>query len=125
MLPILPTAYVDFIQSNGVFEGFVKGEDGPGYVELWKISDIPNNNSDIEIEKYAPGFIAFAGNGGGELLAFDSLGAVYMLPLVGMSADYAKHVSDSFLEFATLIDRYRPIADVQLSLLIAGRKKLV
>lgn len=33
----------------------------------------------MEMALYAPGFVAFAGNGSGEVLAFDTLGAVYML----------------------------------------------
>ena len=49
---------------------------------------------------YAPGFLAFAGNGGGEVLAFDALGAVYMIPLIGMEAEQAVKIANSFTEFA-------------------------
>jgi len=52
------------------------------------------------METYAPGFLAFAGNGGGEVLAFDAAGAVYMLPLVGLGPDEAIRVASSFAEFA-------------------------
>jgi hypothetical protein len=49
---------------------------------------------------HAPGFLAFAGNGGGEVLAFDAIGAVYMIPLIGMEAEQAIKIADSFAEFA-------------------------
>ena len=48
----------------------------------------------------APGFLAFAGNGGGEVLVFDATGAVYTLPLIGMEPQYAIKIADSLAEFA-------------------------
>jgi hypothetical protein len=58
--------------------------------------DIQKINLEIEIDSYAPGFLAFAGNGGGEVLAFDAAGAVYMLPLIGMETCQAMFVAESF-----------------------------
>jgi len=60
----------------------------------------PRNNDDIEIREYAPGFLAFAGNGAGEVLAFDASGTVYMLPLIGMEPDQAIKVASTFSELA-------------------------
>jgi hypothetical protein len=88
-----------FIAERGLFEGFTRS-DSPGYVELWSIEDISEQNASIEIDVYAPGFLAFAGNGGGEVLVFDATGAVYMLPLIGMEPKYAIRIADSFAEFA-------------------------
>lgn len=99
----LPDDLKHFIAARGLFEGFSRN-DGPGYVELWSIDDIPTRNAEIEIEVYAPGFLAFAGNGGGEVLAFDAAGAVYMLPLIGMEPAQAIKVSDSFFELAETFD---------------------
>lgn len=82
-----------------MFEGFTRN-DNPGYVELWAIEDIPQENTAIKMDLYAPGFVAFAGNGGGEVLAFDAFGAVYMIPLIGMEAEQAVKIADSFAEFA-------------------------
>ncbi|WP_288393280.1 hypothetical protein [uncultured Herbaspirillum sp.] len=84
MLPSIPSSYYDYIQENGLFEGFTVDEARPGYIILWAKDEIPGSNSDIEIETYAPGFVAFAGDGGGEVLVFDEQGAVYMLPLIGI-----------------------------------------
>jgi hypothetical protein len=82
-----------------LFEGFTRN-DNPGYVELWSIEDIPHENTAIEIDVYAPGFLAFAGNGGGEVLAFDAGGVVYMIPSIGMEAQHAIKIADSFAAFA-------------------------
>lgn len=96
----VPAEYRAFLEQHGAFEGFVAGDDTPGYVELWHLDDIESTNRDVEISKYAPGFLAFAGNGGGEILAFDWTGAVYMLPLIGMAPDSALKVADCFTELA-------------------------
>ncbi|WP_156481321.1 SMI1/KNR4 family protein [Herbaspirillum rubrisubalbicans] len=101
MLPSIPSSYRDYIQENGLFEGFTVDDALPGYVSLWAMDEISESNSDIEIETYAPGFIAFAGNGGGEVLAFDERGSVYMLPLIGMEPEAAIRIADSFHDFAS------------------------
>jgi hypothetical protein len=95
----LPVDLRRFIAERGLFEGFTRS-DRPGCVELWSIDDIPEQNASIEIDVYAPGFLAFAGNGGGEVLVFDATGVVYMLPLIGMEPKYAIKIADSFAEFA-------------------------
>lgn len=97
-LPDIPAEYEAFLEAHGVFEGFTTGDGQPGYVALWALDDIPGNNADIEIQEYAPGFVAFAGDGGGEVLAFDAFGAVFALPLVGMEPRYAIKVAGSFGE---------------------------
>ena len=96
----VPTKYEAFLAEHGPFEGFLVGDELPGYVELWALGELVGNNREIEIAEYAPGFLAFAGNGGGEILAFNAAGAVYMLPLIGMAPDVAIKVSDCFTELA-------------------------
>ncbi|MFV8530384.1 SMI1/KNR4 family protein [Ralstonia pseudosolanacearum] len=96
MLPPIPQQYVEYLNSNGAFEGFTHGDAEPGYVALWALDNLADYNADVEIEVYAPGFIAFGGNGGGELLVFDASGAVFMLPMIGMEPQYAMPVADSF-----------------------------
>ena len=98
MTPSLPAEYVQFLAAHGAFEGFTSGE--PGYIALWALAELSGNNLDIEIERYAPGYVAFAGNGGGEVLAFDASGTVYMLPLIGMEPRYAVKVAERFAELA-------------------------
>ena len=94
----LPLEYKQYIQVNGQFEGFTSGE--PGYIQLWKIEDLPTINSEIFIEERAPGYLAFASDGGNEVLAFDELGVIYKLPMIGMESRYAIKIAGSFSELA-------------------------
>jgi len=48
---------------------------------------------------------SFAGNGGGEIYAFDTGGAVFVLPMIGMEPEAATKVADDFLEFARSFQR--------------------
>lgn len=99
----VPSEYQQYIESYGAFEGFTSGE--PGYIELWSLAELPGNNADIQIQELAPGFVAFAGNGGGEVLAFNASGAVFLLPLIGMAPNSAVPVAGSFAE---LVARFEP-----------------
>jgi len=103
MLPEIPKEYFEYIKAHGAFEGFTTDDSEPGFIELWAPEAIAPNNRDIEIESLAPGFIAFAGNGGGEVLAFDASGAIHMLPLIGIELDCAIKVAD---DFASLVGRF-------------------
>jgi len=98
----IPPEYLEFITLHGAVESFTEGE--PGYIELWLPQDIAGNNEDIQIKELAPGYLAFAGNGGGEILAFNSHGEVFMLPLIGMEARYAQKIANNWSELAGCID---------------------
>jgi hypothetical protein len=98
MTPPIPIEYKQFIEQHGTFKGFTS--DDSIYIAMWPIDDLPQNNTDIEIQQYAPGYLAFASNGGGEVLAFDASGAIFMLPLIGMEPRYAVKVAGSFPELA-------------------------
>ncbi|MCX4156133.1 MULTISPECIES: SMI1/KNR4 family protein [Paraburkholderia] len=104
MLPPTPIQYIDYLTTHGVFEGFMRDGAEPGYVVLWPADEISRNNADVEIETYAPGYLAFAGNGGGELLAFDFAGVVFMLPMIGMASESAIRIADSFQNLAERFD---------------------
>jgi len=96
----LPAMYRDFINTNGLFEGFTVAADAEHYVVLWSEDEVASANAEIEVPVYAPGFVAFAGNGGGEVFAFDDTGAVVMLPMIGMTPEVAIRVASDFSEFA-------------------------
>jgi len=97
----VPDQYKAFLLAHGPFEGFMSGGEQELYVALWPLDELPGNNSDIQIQEFAPGFLAFASDGGGgEVFAFDDSGAVFMLPLVGMEPRYAMRVAGSFAEFS-------------------------
>jgi hypothetical protein len=59
----IPPEYLEFITLHGAIESFTGGEHG--YIELWSLQDIVGNNEAIQIKQLAPGYLAFAGNGGG------------------------------------------------------------
>ena len=54
-------------------EGFLEGELSvePEWYVLWRPEELEEFNRDYQLAEYAPGFLTFGGNGGGELLAFD------------------------------------------------------
>ncbi|MBD9415234.1 SMI1/KNR4 family protein [Pseudomonas sp. PDM16] len=98
----IPPEYLEFIALHGAVESFTEGE--PGYVALWLPQDVAGNNKDIQIAELAPGYLAFAGDGGGEILAFNSKGEVFMLPLIGMEARYAQKIANNWSEFSESIE---------------------
>ena len=100
---MVPDDYREFLERNGAFEGELV-EEGSTII-LWSIAELAQANADIQIAELAPGFVAFAGDGGGEVFAFDSTGAVFMLPLIGMEPKYAIPIANSFLELAARIVR--------------------
>jgi len=99
----LPADYIAYLEVVSVAEGFT--EDLPGYFEVWWPDEIEANNKDLEVAKHAPGFLGFGTDGGGELLAFDDSGAVFMLPLIGMEPRYANRIANSWSEVVRRITR--------------------
>jgi hypothetical protein len=93
----LPDEYTRFIQSVDKLYGDTDYEFG-GYFDLEPLETVNQMNEDIQIEQYAPGFIAFASNGGGEVFVFDKNGAVYLLPLIGMEPGEAVKLASSWSE---------------------------
>ena len=98
----LPVEYIRHVHSGGVRDGFTD-LDYCGYFKLEDLDSVDKFNSDIEIDEYAPGFTAFASNGGGEFLAFDAEGIVYSIPLIGMSVGSAIRAATSWDDFLTHI----------------------
>ncbi len=99
----LPTTYTQFIRTNAARTGATDFAIG-SFVELEDLDLVEKFNSDIQIDEYAPGFTAFAGNGGGEFFAFDDKGVVYVIPLIGMSKESAIKLADSWCEFSARVE---------------------
>ena len=78
----VPPEYIAYVEEGGSAEAFTDGL--PGYFELLHPHEIEEKNSELDVARHVPGFIGFGTDGGGQLLAFDATGAVFMLPLVGM-----------------------------------------
>jgi len=104
LLPSIPLDYAEYIKATGPFECLTREDVEPGYVVLWSFDAIPKNNYDVQIEMYAPGFVAFGGDGGGELLVFDETGAVFMLPMVGMEPSSAIRIAEDCQELVSRLE---------------------
>lgn len=96
----LPPVYLAYVAASGLFEGIVATAKGEHDIILWSADEVASGNREIEVERCAPGFVAFAGNGGGEVFAFDKTGAVFMLPLIGLEPEAAIQVASDFLALA-------------------------
>lgn len=103
MLPSLPKEYVEYIKDTGGFECPTYGEFEPGYAVLWSFDEIVQDNADYAMEEYAPGFIAFS-DGGGELLVFDPVGAVFKVPKIGMGPNCAFRIAEDFYQLVSRLD---------------------
>ena len=104
----LPNTYLSLLRSaNGGEADIAAGTRcDASYLVLWASSEVVPFNSDYELHEYAPAFLAFGSNGGGELFAFDtriSGDSVFMLPMIGMSNNDGVLFADSMDAFARRI----------------------
>ena len=98
----IPTEYLEYLRADGRIESFTTEE--PGYFILWPVAEIEKMNTEYQVEELMPGFLGFGSDGGGEMLAFDSTGAVYKLPFVGYSSkEDAWKVADRWTDVAARI----------------------
>jgi hypothetical protein len=99
----VPLDYLTYLRSDSPTFGEVTSDDFDRYFDLWPESEIEQFNTEYEVPKLAPGFLAFATNGGGELYAFNAAGQIFELPCIGMEARYASLLAESWSEFEARI----------------------
>ncbi|WP_331160118.1 SMI1/KNR4 family protein [Rheinheimera pacifica] len=89
------------ILQSWINEGYSEGEMSvePEWYVLWHPDEIEEINRDYQLPEYAPGFVTFGGNGGGELLVVNDEGDVFYLPAIGMAPDTAIKIARSLQEF--------------------------
>ncbi|MBA2718652.1 MAG: hypothetical protein H0U52_05300 [Chloroflexi bacterium] len=78
-----PRDYAAFMAEQDGGEGLV----GKSYVSLFAAADLVEMNIGYGIAEFAPGFVLFGGDGGGEGFAFDvrtKPTSIVMLPFVGL-----------------------------------------
>ncbi|MCS6205256.1 SMI1/KNR4 family protein [Shewanella baltica] len=82
-------------------EGYLEGELAvePEWYVLWRPEELEEFNRDYQIAEFAPGFLTFGGNGGGELLVVNESEEVFYMPCVGMAPDTAIKIANSLKEF--------------------------
>jgi hypothetical protein len=99
----LPNAYVCYFAGDGPKEGGLSVD--PGWFQLWSPDEVEGLNRDYQVQEFIPGLFGFGSSGGGELLAFDEAGRIFMIPFIGMSLQAAKQVAGSWIEFIERIER--------------------
>jgi hypothetical protein len=99
----LPEEYARYYAGDAPKEGGLSVQ--PLWFQLWPPGDVEQLNRDYQVAEFAPGFLGFGSNGGGELLAFDVDGRVFMLPFGGMCAKDARLVADSWGQFVEKMER--------------------
>lgn len=108
----LPSAYLAMLEESNGGEGDL-GVD-PGWITLWPAEDVLSNNASYCVAEALPGFLGFASNGGGELLAFDLRGGepypIVMIPFIPMEAAEAVQIASSFEELRQLLGKENPRA---------------
>jgi len=89
------------IIKSWLHEGYAEGELSvePEWYILWRPEELEEINRDYELQVYAPGFISFGGNGGGELLVVNAQGEVFYIPAIGMNPETAIKIASSLQEF--------------------------
>lgn len=97
-------AYLQYLTQHKVFEGFLLGDD-EAYIAFWPPEQLVSANSDLGMAQRAPGYVAFAGDGGGEVFAISPANKVVRLPMVGLEPAHALEVADSLSELLARIPR--------------------
>lgn len=89
------------VLKSWIEEGFIEGEltIEPEWYVLWHPEELEEFNRDYQLAEYAPGFVTFGGNGGGELLVVNDACEVFYIPCIGMAPDTAVKISGSLEEF--------------------------
>lgn len=82
-------------------EGYLEGELSaePEWYVLWQPEELEEFNRDYQITEYAPGFLTFGGNGGGELLVVNEAEEVFYMPSIGIAPESAIKIANSLQEF--------------------------
>jgi hypothetical protein len=95
---VFPPDYVAFMQESDGGEGDVGTK---GYIQLWPIGTLVEQNDGYETKSYFRGFVFLGSNGGGEAIALRS-GAngpeLFLTPFIGAASD-ALFGGRSFAEF--------------------------
>ena len=100
----LPKDYTKFLKEHNGGEGFI----GDSYIIFFKAEELVDFNREYEVEKYAPGILLFASNGGGEAYGFDTHDVempIVRIPFIFMERQSAETIARDLADlFAVLED---------------------
>lgn len=91
----LPAEYREFLEKSNGAEGMVGKK---SYVSFWPVNELKQLNHAYEVGRYAPGYLFFGSDGGGEAFAFDTTASMSIVKMlfVGMSRDIAIPQAETF-----------------------------
>ena len=101
----VPPDYLTYLRGKSPNFGDLTFDDFDRYFDLWPESDIEQFNTEYEVPELAPDLVAFATNGGGELYAFNQAGQIFEIPCIGMEAQHASLLAESWSEFEARIQK--------------------
>lgn len=99
--PGLPDAYLAQVREDDGAAGDLAVE--PGWIAFWPAAEVARHNAGYQVNAHLPGFLGFASNGGGELLAFDTRvepWRICMIPFFPMDESDAIEIAPNFEIFA-------------------------
>jgi len=97
-----PPEFVAYHHRGAPLEGFVSSTQ-IGYFKLWPLAEIETWNREYEVAEYAPELLAFGSNGAGEMLAFNRLNQVLMVPFIAMEMEDAILLAASWSDFERIL----------------------
>ena len=71
--------------------------------QFWPFEELVRYNVEYEVPKYAPGYFGFGTDGGGEMYALASNGAVVNIPFIGMEPAAARLIARSWRDFEGML----------------------
>jgi hypothetical protein len=78
--------------------------DGNIIYSLWNSEKVEKLNSEYQVDRFLPGFIAFGTDGGDEMLAVKTdNGGIYSVPFIPMEEKEAVKIADDFEGFLKLV----------------------
>ena len=89
------------VLAEWIAEGYIEGEltlEPECYV-LWQPDELEEINQDYQLCEFAPEFITFGGNGGGELLVINDKEEVFYIPTIGISPKAAIKIANNLKTF--------------------------
>ena len=100
-MPAAPLDVTTYYRSGGPLVCELDAQ--PWLCEFWPEHELERYNAEYEVPTYAPGYFAFAGNGGGEMYALSPEGKVVCLALIGMSPKGELVIAASWSAFLRML----------------------
>jgi hypothetical protein len=75
----------------------------PWLCHFWPLDELVVHNNNYKVSEFAPGYLGFATNGGGEMYAFSPSGRIVCLAFVGMNPKEEFFVAETWRDFEHML----------------------